>query len=226
MENNKQEEAQVTTAREKAYQRIRNAIFSGTFKPGYQLKEEALAQQLDLSRTPVRQAIHSLADEGLVDIKSNRRSYVADINETQFEEIFEVLLFLEGYSAGLAATRIPATAIDKLRNLNEDMSNTYAPADNPKFLALNSEFHKTIHQYSGSQKVEELLLRIIDIPDNLYLKFNQIPDWHNAQSVIEHNLIIESLASGDPQFVTMQMRAHTASVRYAFSKLWLADEDE
>ena len=216
----------MTTARARAYSKLRNAIFSGAFKPGYQLKEEELADQLDVSRTPVRQAIRSLADEGLVDIKSNRRSYVADINETQFEEIFDMLLFLEGYSAGLSAPNLPESAIEELRELNDKMSKTYAPADNQKFLALNSQFHKIIHKYSGSQKVHELLMRIIDIPDNLFLKFNQIPDWHNAQSVIEHKLIIEALASGDTQFTTMQMRAHTESVRHAFRQLWHSGENK
>jgi len=216
----------VATAKRRAYERIRNAIFSGTFKPGYQLKEEALANKLDISRTPVREAIRLLADEGLVDIKPNRRSYVADITETQFEELFDLLSFLESYSAGLASTHIPESAIDKLRQLNEAMAKTSAPADNREFLALNSEFHRTIHQHSKSHKVHELLLRIVEFPHNLYLKFDQIPDWHNSRSVIEHNLIIDALASGDKLFATMQMRAHTESVRHAFRQLWVKENED
>lgn len=214
----------MTTAKQRAYQQLRDAIFSGTFKPGHQLKEEELADQINVSRTPIRQAIHLLADQGLVDIRPNHRSYVADFTAAQFEEVFDLLSFLEGYSAGLAAIHIPQSAIDELRKLNELMSKTCAPADNREFLELNSKFHKIIHEHSGSQKVNGLLLRLIEFPHNLYLKFNQIPDWHNAQSVIEHSLIIESLASGDKRFATMQMRAHIESVRHAFRKLWLSDE--
>jgi len=203
-----------------AYERIRSAIFAGSIKPGYQLKEEALAGRFNVSRTPVRQAIRALADEGLVDIKSNRRSYVADITETQFEQVFDLLIFLESYSVGLTALSIPEPAIEKLRSLNDQMAKTSAPNDNLAFLKLNSEFHKTIHEYSGSKKVQELLSRVVDFPQNLFLKFNQIPDWHNEQSVIEHNLIINALASGDAEYAKAQMRAHTESVRHAFRTLW------
>ena len=103
---------------------IRNAIFTGKFPPGYQLKEEELAQQLDVSRTPVRQAIRSLADQGLVEIRANRRSYVTDINEVQFEELFDLLSFLESYSAGLAAAKISDEAIARLKELNAGMEET------------------------------------------------------------------------------------------------------
>lgn len=216
----------MATAKQQAYERLRNAIFSGTFEPGYQLKEEALAGDLKVSRTPVREAIRLLASEGLVDIKSNRRSYVADITETQFEEVFDLLSFLEGYSIGLAATRIPESAIDDLRDLNEEMSKTSAPRDNREFLQLNSKFHKTIHSYSESHKTHDLLMRIIEFPHNLYLKFDQIPDWHNARSVIEHDLIIDALASGNKQYAISQMQAHTESVRHAYRELWLTDSDD
>jgi len=216
----------VPTAKQQAYERLRNAIFSGTFEPGYQLREEALAESLNVSRTPVREAIRLLANEGLVDIKSNRRSYVADITETQFEHVFDVLSFLESYSAGLSAERIQDDTIAKLRSLNEGMARTAAPADNREFLKLNADFHKTIHQHSGSDKVRELLARVVEFPHNLYLKFSQIPDFHNQQSVIEHDLIINALASGDRQFATAQMRAHIESVRYAFRQLWDTEGSE
>jgi len=216
----------MATAKQQAYERIRNAIFSGSFGPGHQLKEEALAEKLGISRTPVREAIRLLADEGLVDVKPNRRSYVADITETQFEEVFDLLAYLESYSAGLASAHIPSSAIEQLRDLNDAMAKTAAPADNREFLALNSEFHQTIHRYSESHKVHELLTRIIEFPHNLYLKFEQIPDWHNSQSVIEHDLIITALASGDKNFATIQMRAHIESVRHAFRSLWIASNGD
>lgn len=210
----------MTTANKLAFERIRNAIFTGKFPPGYQLKEEQLAKQLDVSRTPVRQAIRSLADQGLVEIRSNRRSYVTDINEVQFEELFDLLSFLESYSASLAARNITDEAIDRLKELNAGMKKTIESKDNAEFLKLNAEFHRIIHDHSGSDKVDELLSRIIQFPHNLYLKFGQIPDWHNAKSVIEHQQIIEALESRDREFTRVRMRAHTESVRIAFRELW------
>ena len=77
---------------------------------------------------------------------------------------------------------------------------------------------------SNLDKVLELLNRIIQFPHNLYLKFGQIPDWHNAKSVIEHQQIIEALESGDRPFAEIRMKAHTESVRTAFRELWSREE--
>lgn len=210
----------MTTANKLAFERIRNAIFAGKFPPGHQLKEQELAEQLQVSRTPIRQAIRSLADEGLVEIRANRRSYVTDINEVQFEELFDLLSFLESYSAGLAAVNITDEAIARLKELNAGMEGTIESEDNSRFLELNAEFHRIIHEFCGSDKVDELLSRIIQFPHNLYLKFGQIPDWHNAKSVVEHQQIIEALETRDRQFTSVRMKAHTESVRVAFRELW------
>lgn len=210
----------MTTANKLAFDKIRNAIFSGKYPPGHQLKEQELAEQLQVSRTPIRQAIRSLADQGLVEIRANRRSYVTDINEAQFEQLFDLLSFLESYSAGLSAANITDESIARLKELNADMEATIETEDNAHFLELNAEFHRIIHEHSDSEKVDELLSRIIQFPHNLYLKFGQIPDWHNAKSVIEHQQIIEALESRDRRFTSTRMKAHTESVRIAFRELW------
>ena len=210
----------MATANKLAFDKIRNAIFAGKYPPGYQLKEEELANELNISRTPVRQAIRALVDEGMVEIRPNRRSYVADIDQVQFEELFDLLSFLESYSAGLATDKIPDDAIAYLKELNKGMGETVISQNNSRFLELNSEFHSTIHSYAGSAKVDEFLGRIIQFPHNLYLKFGQIPDWHNAKSVIEHQQIIDALESRDLEFVKVRMKSHTESVRIAFRELW------
>lgn len=213
----------MATAHARAHERIRNAIFAGRLQPGQQLKEEELAAQLSVSRTPVRHAIRSLADRGLVEIRANRRSYVADVNEAQFEELFDLLAFLEPYSAGLAAQSVSAQTIARLRELNAAMAATEAPADNRRFLKLNADFHNLIHEHAAGNKVHELLTRIIDFPHNLYLKFGQIPDWHNPKSIVEHNQVIEALESGDRTYTELMMQAHVESVRHAFRQLWRDD---
>ena len=63
-----------------------------------------------MSRTPVREALRQLADQGLIEIRANRRSYVADVTEAQFEELMDILSFLESYSARRAARRISKEA--------------------------------------------------------------------------------------------------------------------
>ena len=79
----------MATAKDKAYKKIRNAILHGTFPPGFQIKEEEMCDLCDVSRTPARQAIRMLADEGLVTIRENRRSYVTDLTGDEFEQAYE-----------------------------------------------------------------------------------------------------------------------------------------
>ena len=95
----------MSTAQDRAYETIRNAILSGVFPPGSQLRQEDLADKYEMSRTAVRFAIQALADDGLVEIGDTRRSFVADVTETHAEEIFDIIAVLEPYSAGLAAER-------------------------------------------------------------------------------------------------------------------------
>jgi len=212
----------MTTAVERVYERIRAKIFSGKLKPGQQLKEEELADAFKVSRTPVRQAIRQLASQGLVTIRANRRAFVAEVTEAQFEEIFDLLSFLEGYSAGLASLRIKPEMIQHLRDLCDEMDATVEarPSAHQRFLEISHEFHDAIHRASGNDKLYELISRILEFPRNLYLKFGQIPAEHNPTSVIQHRQIVEAIASGDRHFAEMQMRNHSESVRRAFRRLW------
>ncbi len=208
----------MATAKEIAYELIRNSIFSGKFQPGHQLKEEELAGLLNVSRTPVREALRQLADQGLIEIRANRRSYVADVTEAQFEELMDILSFLESYSAARAATRISKEELDELKQINAEIEK--AVDDDPHFLQLNSRFHRAIHRAAGSHKLYELIDRIIDFHHNLYFKFGQIPARHNPLSVTEHQNIIEALEDGDEEYAALMMKAHTESVRRAFRHYW------
>jgi DNA-binding GntR family transcriptional regulator len=210
------------TARERAYQKIRTRILDGTFPPGYQLKEEELAGEYGVSRTPIRQAIQQLVDDGLVTVRENRRSHVSDVNESQFEELFDLLAFLESYSAGLAAVRIPAGALAELREISAQMGRVVreSPDANREFLDLNSRFHKTIHRASGNDKLYGLIQRIIEFPHNLYLKFGQINSAHNPRSLVQHEQILDALSAHDRDLASLCMRMHTESVRRSFRELW------
>ena len=208
----------MATAKEIAYELIRNSIFSGKFQPGHQLKEEELAGLLDVSRTPVREALRQLADQGLIEIRANRRSYVADVTEAQFEELMDILSFLESYSARRAARRISKGELEELKQINAEIEQ--AVDDDPHFLQLNSKFHRAIHRAAGSHKLYELIDRIIDFHHNLYFKFGQIPARHNPLSVIEHQNIIEALEDGDEEYAALMMKAHNESVRRAFRHYW------
>ena len=216
------------TANRRAYEKIRAGIFSGRYPPGQQLKEEELALAFGVSRTPVRQAIRRLADEGLAVIRPNKRAYVTEIDEAQFEQVFDLLSFLESYSAGLAALNMPPEDIELLKELNNQMDRVIAsdPGANDQFLNLNAKFHHTIHRASGNDKLLEMLEKVIHYPHNLYLKFGQINADHNPRSIVEHRDVIEAIEKRDRDYAALLMRAHTEAVRRAFRDLWSRDKEQ
>jgi DNA-binding GntR family transcriptional regulator len=219
------EESSVTTAKQRAYEKIRKAIFKGSFPPGFHLKEEDLAEYCSASRTPVRQAIRMLASEGLVTIAVNKRCYVSDVSEAHAEEIFDILSFLESYSAGLVAKRITPEALDKLRDIvaEQEALVLKRPDDDRTFLDLNSRFHRTLHRASGNRTLTELIFRIVDFAQSLYLKLGQSTESHS--SLRQHKAIVDALAKGDSAHAELMMRVHTESVRREFRELWIGQAD-
>lgn len=209
----------MTTAKERAYTRIRNTILSGSFPPGFQLKEEELSEFCGVSRTPVRQAIQRLAAEGLVTIRENRRSYVTDLTEDEFEQAFDVASMLESYSAGLAAERLTEDDLQKLRELEEQMEKLAEGdvRDYRRFLELNMEFHNLIHEASGNRNLFEMIQRVPDIANTILLKTGDMKSMKEAQS--DHRNIIAALELRDSKLAELQMKVHIESIRRSMRRL-------
>ena len=209
----------MATAKEKAYTRIRNSILSGSFAPGFQLKEEELSEFCGVSRTPVRQAIQRLAAEGLVTIRENRRSYVTDLTEDEFEQAFDVASMLESYSAGLAAERLDEGDLQKLRELEDRMEKLAEGdvRDYRKFLELNMEFHNLIHEASGNRNLFEMIQRVPDIANTILLKTGDMKSMKEAQS--DHRNIIAALELRDSKLAELQMKVHIESIRRSMRRL-------
>lgn len=215
----------MATAKEQAYSRIRNTILSGTFPPGFQLKEEELSEFCGVSRTPVRQAIQRLASEGLVTVRENRRSYVTDLTEEEFEQAFDVASMLESYSAGLAADRISEDALQTLRELEERMEKLAEGSvrEYRKFLELNMEFHNLIHQASGNRNLYEMIQRVPDIANTILLKTGDMKSMKDAQA--DHRNIIAALEMRDSDLAELQMKVHVESIRRSMRRLFFSKRE-
>ncbi len=176
-----------------------------------------------VSRSPIRQAIKMLADEGLVTVMDNRRSYVADVSESHTEEIYDILAMLESYSAGLAAKNITSDKLKDLQNILgeiEDISTTN-PNDAKKYLELNSKFHKEIHKASNNNTLYKIIQKIVDFPATLYLKIGVVTE--NEIAIEEHAAIIKALVTGDREYAELMMKIHTETTRREFRELWQLD---
>jgi DNA-binding GntR family transcriptional regulator len=215
----------MTTARNRAYRRIRQAILDGEYGPGDHLKEEELCRVCGVSRTPVRQAIRSLVDEGLVTVAGNRRCYVADVSDAHASEMYDIISMLESYSAGLAAEKVSDEELSELHGICERLEHLVAtePENMHDYMRINAEFHKAIHRAAGNKTLYELILRVVDFPLALYLKLGRVTESESA--LAEHREILEALENRDSRYAALVMKKHIERVRLEAASIWRDTDD-
>jgi DNA-binding GntR family transcriptional regulator len=143
-----------TTLSDKVYETLLEAIISGRLSPGAELSVVGLAKELDVSRTPVHDALRQLAYDGLVDQEINRKARVSSFNRDDVFEIFEMRKLLEGRAVELAATRIDGRTVASLRaTANELAASTKAVDWHKRWLDFDEEFHDRIAHASGNRRL-------------------------------------------------------------------------
>ena len=175
---------------------LEEEILNGTLKKGETLTEIALAERLGVSRTPLRSAIHALAEEGLVEIIPNKGATVVGVSRDDLIDIYKIRMRLEGIAAGLAAKRITA---DMLCTLEEsvELSEFYlAKSDSDHLKELDSKFHSIIYKASGSRHIAKILT---ELHRNIrsYRKLSLSVPTRLDKSVKEHRAILEAVKARD-----------------------------
>jgi DNA-binding GntR family transcriptional regulator len=129
------------TIADKVYDRLKDDIAAGTFRPGARIHEKAIALDLGISRTPIREALIRLEGEGIV-VCTSRRSYnVRTLAVADVRDIYDTLGILEGAAARAVVPRLTADDVDGLRRFNRTMEDAAARADLPAFGHWNRQFH-------------------------------------------------------------------------------------
>lgn len=191
-------------AAEAAYAMIREGILSGDFERGIRLREETLAQQAGVSRTPVREALRRLDAEGLVEFSPHRGARVTAWSAGELEDLYEIRAMLEGHAAGLAAQRITAEEVEALADLATRMEST---DDLNQVKSLNSEFHWLIVRASRNSHLDSLVRGIVDTP-LVHRTFESYTADRRAASHLHHREIVAALRAGNRAWAESMMRAH------------------
>ena len=176
--------------------RLEEEILNGSLKPGDTLTEISLSKRMGVSRTPLRAAIHALAEEGLVEITPNRGAVVVGVGVDDLVDIYKIRMRLEGIAAALAAVRIPPEALKRLEDSVELSEFYLTKNDSDHLKELDSEFHSIIYKSSGSRHLCKILT---ELHRNIrsYRKMSlSVPDRLFA-SVEEHKCILKALKCGD-----------------------------
>lgn len=193
-----------------AYEIIRTRILSGHFQPGTRLKEEQLCEQCGVSRTPIREALRRLHQEGLVQFAPHRGAQVPEWSAEDLDEVFSLRAVLEGYAAARAAERIRPAAIDELQRLAEEMERAVAakgPGYAAVFLSANKNFHNIILTAAESPRLQKMLVHVIELPI-MHRTFEKYSGADIARSMGHHRELIDAFRAGDGEWARSVMQSH------------------
>ena len=175
---------------------LREAIRSGVLKPGERLMEIQLAEELGVSRTPVREAIRRLELEGCVIMMPRRGTYVANISIRDINEVFEIRTSLESLSSGLAAERITDEELERLQRLLVEIGAHIESGDMDKIVKTDTEFHDLLYQASRNQRLVGIISNLREQLTRFRTTSMSYPGRLKA-TLEEHRIIVEAIAQGD-----------------------------
>lgn len=196
-----------------AYAQIRRAIVEGRYRPGQRLVEQRIAEEFELSRTPVREALRQLEADGLVRHEANRGAAVRDVTVEEVADLYDLRARLEAYAAELAAERIEPPELDRLDAgiIAFGTALTGSWTDDLERLraidAANREVHDAIIGGAHHERLARLLERTVDVP-LVFQAFRQFDRAQTERSHLFHQLIRDSIAAGDGQRASSLMAEH------------------
>ena len=176
--------------------RLRQLIVEGAIAPGAKLNERALAEQLHVSRTPLREAIRMLAAEGLVDLLPNRGAVAAQLSTQDIVDTFELVAGLEGQSGELAAERISERELNEIRALHFEMLAAHTRRDLPTYYRLNATIHNQINA-AARNPVLTATYRTVNARLQALRFRSNLDEGKWARAVQEHERMIELLGARD-----------------------------
>lgn len=193
--------------RDQIYQFIRGLIVSGQMRPGEAINEIAIAEQLGVSRTPVREAVKRISDEGLVNVFAQTGTFVAKISLKELEEAYVIRNALEMESARRAASRLTAAHVEVLEDNIAAHALAISRAKFAEAIRLDDVFHRTIAEINDFQ----MLWRAVDISKAQMDRgrYLSIPKPGNGEVTIQqHRQILKALQRHDGDAAAAAMREH------------------
>lgn len=192
---------------ESVYLTLEEEILSGKLKKGDSLTETALSSRLGVSRTPLRAAMHRLAEEGLIEVVANRGAVVVGIGDEELVDIYKIRIRLEGLASAEATKRINEDDLKKLRD-SVELSEFYISKQDAEHLKeLDSEFHSIIYKASGNRL---LCKTLTELHRNIqfYRKRSLAVADRLEKSIAEHREILSAIERGDAEAADRLTSAH------------------
>ena len=193
-------------------ERLRVLIDSGELAPGTRLNEIELCNTMGVSRTPLREAIRSLATEGLIELQPNRGAIVSIVSQEDVTEILPIMASLEGLGGRLAAMHMDQSKIAQVRKIHDQMISHYKNNEVAEYFETNRLIHELITEGSGNQT-------LVDTINSLSAKVRrarftaQMTKESWAKAVSEHEEMIAALEAQDPDRLEAILVQHVETKR-------------
>ncbi|MBI4674589.1 MAG: GntR family transcriptional regulator [Chloroflexi bacterium] len=191
---------------------LRAAIVQGTIKPNQRLIEESLAQELGVSRTPVREALRRLEAEGLIEFEAQKGARVRPVSAEELTELYELRILLEAHAARLAAQKITAAELDALHKNTDEFLSILDQSDTrgqqiQRLIELNNEFHTRIIQVSGNRHLIRIAKSLLE-SNALYGVYYYHEEHKSRVSHQDHLAILDALEKHDADRTAQLVQAH------------------
>ncbi len=200
-----------STISDEICRKLADDIITGAIGPGQKLEEKAVAEQFNVSRTPVRDAFRQLAGTGLIETKAHRGATVINLNTDQLHDMFEALGEIEALCAKLSAQRMSAVERKQVEKLHESSAVALAANDDVEYADINERFHKAIHQGSQNDTLSNLAAELWQrlAPFRRSVFFKRLDRMSHSSH--EHDDIVKMIVAGDTEGAFAAMSNHVAN---------------
>ena len=197
---------------EQVAHRLRQMLVENRIAPGAKLNERELSDELNVSRTPLREAIKMLAAVGLVELLPNRGAIAVELTEGDVLNTFEVMAGLEAQSGELAAQRITDAELTEIKAMHYEMLAAYTRSDLPTYYRLNASIHSAINTSAKNPVLTATYNQVNARLQALRFRSNQDGDKWKA-AVKEHEQMISALSERDPVAMRAVLMRHLTHKR-------------
>ncbi|MEA2444125.1 MAG: hypothetical protein QOJ12_1417 [Thermoleophilales bacterium] len=183
---------------DRAYAELRDRIISLRIPPGAPINEDELGSELEMGRTPVREAIKRLALENLVTVFPRRGTFASEINITDLAQIADVRVPLEGHAAARAAERLTPARREELEELRQELAEQDSSDDVGTLIQLDARVHRFVYRAAANPYLEATLARYFNLSLRIWhLVLDRLP--HLSARVVEHERLLDAIAAGDAE---------------------------
>ncbi|MEM9574368.1 MAG: GntR family transcriptional regulator, partial [Pseudomonadota bacterium] len=204
------------TLRELALEHLRNSIIDGTLKMGQVLSERKISEELGVSKSPVRDALAQLREEGLVHIEAQKGAQVFTLSRSEVEQICDFRQVIETAAFELALSRNPVPLAADLSKIVKEMTESRLRSDEKRYLELDTQFHNLIFKHCGNDYLSSSYSRYIGKIAALRTHLSALPQ-HTELSFEEHKKLAEAVNGGNVAQIRKLLAEHIDRTRQAYA---------